>query len=105
MLPAVLAATAIAPPVAAAPVAPARPCAAPPTAAADARTAAADARACHVRVEVTSRRTEQAETYANPDGTYTMRISAVPQRVRLAGGAWAAIDTRLHRRADGTLAP
>jgi hypothetical protein len=104
MLPALLAATtaAIAQPASAAPAAS---CAGPSAVAADARTAAADARACHVRVEVTSRRTEQAETYANPDGTYTMRISAVPQRVRRSDGTWAAIDTRLHRRADGALAP
>ncbi|MBV1850501.1 FG-GAP repeat domain-containing protein [Catellatospora tritici] len=104
MLPALVATTTAANPlpVSAAPTAS---CAGVSAVAADERTAVASARACHVRVEVTGKRTEQAETYANPDGTYTMRISAVPQRVKQSDGTWAAIDTRLRRRADGALVP
>ncbi|WP_327289154.1 LamG domain-containing protein [Streptomyces sp. NBC_01198] len=72
----------------------------------DARTASARAAASGTRVEVTGDRTEFATTYANPDGyTYTQEQSAVPVRVRAAGGGWTAPDPTLQVRADGTVGP
>ncbi|WP_229848734.1 LamG domain-containing protein [Streptomyces melanogenes] len=56
-------------------------------------------------VEVVSERTAYSTTFANPDGTFTLKQSAIPQRVRDKGGAWRDIDTTLERRADGSIAP
>ncbi|WP_329220624.1 LamG domain-containing protein [Streptomyces sp. NBC_01485] len=56
-------------------------------------------------VEVTADRTEYSTTTANPDGTYTLTQSAVPQRVKDDDGSWDAVDTTLVRRADGSVGP
>ncbi|WP_411151128.1 hypothetical protein [Streptomyces sp. A30] len=56
-------------------------------------------------VEVTADRTEYTQTFANPDGTYTLRQATSPQRAKDASGAWHDIDTTLVRRADGTIGP
>ncbi|MGW6706417.1 hypothetical protein ACWGDE_16185 [Streptomyces sp. NPDC054956] len=48
--------------------------------------------------------TENAETVANPDGTFTLNQAAGPVRAR-KNKAWVPIDTKLARRPDGTFAP
>ncbi|MFE9127278.1 FG-GAP-like repeat-containing protein [Streptomyces sp. NPDC007148] len=53
------------------------------------------------RVEVTRLRTETAETYANPDGSFTTDQYALPQRVR-KGIKLVDIDTSLARNTDGS---
>lgn len=47
------------------------------------------------RVEVPSATTETVRVFANPSGSMTAEISAVPQRVRRTDGGWTAVDTRL----------
>ncbi|MEU6264661.1 LamG-like jellyroll fold domain-containing protein [Saccharopolyspora shandongensis] len=42
--------------------------------------------------------------YANPDGTFTLEQSAVPERVS-RDGDWVDVDTTLVRRADGGFEP
>jgi hypothetical protein len=69
------------------------------------RTAAERAAALGERVEVTGERTEYATTVANPDGTYTLVQSAVPQRVKGDDGSWKPVDATLERRADGSVGP
>lgn len=76
----------------------------PPSAPGEASAAAA-ARACGGRVEASSRRTELARVFANPDGTSTLEIAALPQRVHRADGAWAEIDLNLRAGPDGQLRP
>ncbi|MFI9757919.1 LamG domain-containing protein [Streptomyces sp. NPDC051963] len=56
-------------------------------------------------VEVTAERTEYAQTFANPDGTYTLKQATAPQWAKDASGEWHDIDTTLVRRADGTIGP
>ncbi|QCW77966.1 VCBS repeat-containing protein [Streptomyces sp. S6] len=56
------------------------------------------------RVEVTSGRTEFSSTFANPSGTFTEEIHAVPIRVR-RNGALVAADPTLVRGKDGTVRP
>jgi hypothetical protein len=56
-------------------------------------------------VEVTAERTEYAQTFANPDGTYTLKQATAPERAKDASGQWHDIDTTLVRRADGTIGP
>ncbi len=53
-------------------------------------------------VEVLSHRTETAETFANPDGSFTTDQYALAQRVR-QDGKLVDIDTGLVRNADSTL--
>ncbi len=67
--------------------------------------ASATAHACGHRVEDLSSRSEAAQVFANPDGTSTMEIAAVPQRVRRADGSWTPVDTALRPNADGSLSP
>ncbi|WP_189709861.1 laminin G domain-containing protein [Streptomyces phaeofaciens] len=69
------------------------------------RTAAERAAASGKQVEVTGERTEYSTTMANPDGSFTLVQSAVPQRVRGDDGSWDAVDTTLERRPDGTVGP
>ncbi|MEU9336566.1 LamG domain-containing protein [Streptomyces sp. NPDC048290] len=57
------------------------------------------------QVEVTGERTEYSTTMANPDGTYTLVQSAVPQRAKDDTGSWQPVDATLERRNDGTIAP
>lgn len=56
-------------------------------------------------VEVVSERTEYTQTFANPDGTYTLKQSTSPQRAQDAAGGWHDMDTTLVRREDGTIGP
>ncbi|WP_027344948.1 FG-GAP repeat domain-containing protein [Hamadaea tsunoensis] len=79
-------------------------CPHPVTSAADRRTALASARSCGHRVQAADQTDEQSQTYANPDGSYTVETAATPQRVRQADGSWAAIDTAL-RPVGGRIAP
>ncbi|MFG2132251.1 LamG-like jellyroll fold domain-containing protein [Streptomyces sp. NPDC048751] len=69
------------------------------------RTAAEQAAETGRQVEVTGERTEYSTTMANPDGTFTLVQSAVPQRVKDDDGSWDAVDPTLERRADGTVGP
>ncbi|TYC21441.1 LamG domain-containing protein [Micromonospora sp. MP36] len=66
--------------------------------------ARAAAVATRQRVEATALRTENTQVFANPNGTFTMRQSVVPERVR-RGAEWVPVDTTLHAKADGTVAP
>ncbi|GAA2114401.1 hypothetical protein GCM10009802_13740 [Streptomyces synnematoformans] len=53
-----------------------------------------------------AQRSEYATVYANPDGfSFTLEESAVPVRVRTAGGDWTEPDPTLELRPDGTVAP
>ncbi|MEV6304349.1 DNRLRE domain-containing protein [Actinoplanes sp. NPDC051861] len=56
------------------------------------------------RVEVTAARTEYDTTFANPDGTTTVIMSANPVRVR-RGTTWVPADATLERRPDRTIVP
>lgn len=56
-------------------------------------------------VEVTAQRAEYSQTFANPDGTFTLEQSSVPQRVRAEDGSWRDVDTTLERRSDGSVGP
>ena len=53
-------------------------------------------------VEVTAKRTEDTEVYANPDGTFTEDRHALPQRVR-KGHRLVPIDATLQTNPDGSL--
>ncbi|MET9311032.1 LamG-like jellyroll fold domain-containing protein [Kribbella sp. NPDC003505] len=63
-----------------------------------------DAKRLHRSVEVTSKRSETTTVTANPDGTFTAKTFAVPVRVR-QGSGWAAVNTHLVVRADGSVGP
>ncbi|ANH91168.1 large secreted protein [Streptomyces sp. SAT1] len=54
------------------------------------------------RVEVTAKRTEDTEVYANPDGSFTEDRHALPERVR-KGHRLVPIDATLQPNPDGTL--
>ncbi|WP_405961880.1 LamG domain-containing protein [Streptomyces sp. NBC_00024] len=69
------------------------------------RTASERAAATGEQVEVTGERTEYSTSVANPDGTYTLVQSAVPQRVKSDDGSWNKVDATLERRGDGTVGP
>src|SRR5262245_12562297 len=53
-------------------------------------------------VEVAAETTETTRVMANPDGTFTLRSSAMPTRVR-KDGAWREVDTTLVPHTDGTV--
>ncbi|MEV7179978.1 ricin-type beta-trefoil lectin domain protein [Kitasatospora sp. NPDC093679] len=53
---------------------------------------------------VESMTNETSTTVANPNGTFTTTDNAKPVRAK-RGKAWADLDTRLHRNADGSVAP
>src|SRR5439155_8341471 len=72
---------------------------------ADAPAAAATAKACAKPVEVASVRGESARTFANPDGSKTLEMSAVPQRVRRPDGSWVPVDTGLEVVSGGAVVP
>jgi FG-GAP-like repeat len=76
-----------------------------PASVASAALAAARARSCGQAVEVLAQRSQTSRTFANPDGTYRLEVSAVPRRVHRPDGSWADIDTSLRRAVDGSLAP
>ena len=73
--------------------------------AATAALAGARAHACGRPVEVLGRRSVTSQTFANPDGTFRLEVSAVPRWVRHPDGSWSGVDTSLRRAADGSLAP
>jgi hypothetical protein len=68
----------------------------------EAATAAAEASG--ERVEILTARTEDQQVFANPDGSFTMEMSAGPERAR-KGTGWVDPDPTLVRRADGTITP
>jgi hypothetical protein len=76
-----------------------------PAAAATPAAALAAARSCGRRVEAMSGRTEAAQVFANPDGTSTMELATVPQRVHRKDGSWAAVDPTLRPGPGGALVP
>ncbi|WP_191971244.1 LamG domain-containing protein [Micromonospora aurantiaca (nom. illeg.)] len=67
--------------------------------------ALAQARKLNMSVEVTSLKSESSRVLATPDGSLRLESYAEPQWTRTRGGPWRKIDTRLERRADGSLAP
>ncbi|WSV65424.1 LamG domain-containing protein [Streptomyces sp. NBC_01013] len=69
------------------------------------QTALAQAAETGESVEITAARTEYATTAANPDGSFTLTQSTVPQRVRADDGSWRSVDTTLVRRPDGSVGP
>ncbi|WP_405060621.1 hypothetical protein OG474_03025 [Kribbella sp. NBC_01505] len=56
------------------------------------------------RVEVMEKRSETSQTFANPDGTFTLEQHSVPVRVQRPSG-WVDVDTTLERGADGQVRP
>ncbi|WP_432020471.1 LamG domain-containing protein [Streptomyces sp. 1222.5] len=68
-------------------------------------TASAQARESGQKVEVTADRTEYSTTEANPDGSFTLRQSTTPQRVKEKDGSWGQVDPTLERGADERVAP
>jgi hypothetical protein len=83
---------------------PSRSAAPPGHAAADAKAAAA-AKVSGKRVEVMSRRSATAQTFANPNGTFTLEQYVEPVRVRRPDGSWTPMDTTLRRGRDGLIRP
>jgi hypothetical protein len=57
------------------------------------------------RVEVVEARDEYSQTFANPDGTFTLDESVAPQRARDADGVWSDPDPTLETAADGSVRP
>ncbi|GJF30243.1 hypothetical protein KNE206_29430 [Kitasatospora sp. NE20-6] len=62
------------------------------------------AKSTGVPAELISARTELSDTWANPDGTFSVRHYGTPVRV-LRGGAWVATDPTLQFAADGSVRP
>ncbi|GAB4053716.1 hypothetical protein GCM10028775_40550 [Catellatospora paridis] len=82
--------------------------AAPPACAgvAESEQAARDlAAACRQSVVIGSSRSEYGQVTVHADGTRTLEVAAVPQRVRQADGSWSDIDLGLARGADGSWRP
>uniref|UniRef100_UPI003F490C9B hypothetical protein n=1 Tax=Nonomuraea bangladeshensis TaxID=404385 RepID=UPI003F490C9B len=67
-------------------------------------TAEQQAKATGQPVEVTSQRTERAQVFAQPDGSYKMEQSVEPVRVR-RGQGWVDVDTTVKARQDGRVEP
>jgi Concanavalin A-like lectin/glucanases superfamily len=67
--------------------------------------ASASAKTAGHRVEVTDRRSESSQVFANPDGSFTASLSSRPVRVRRGDGSWAPVDTTLRRVPDGSIQP
>lgn len=55
-------------------------------------------------VELADRTTETTQVVVNPNGTFTLRSSARPTRVK-RDGRWHDVDTSLRARPDGSLVP
>jgi hypothetical protein len=83
----------------------ARPALAAATVAADEPTASADAESSGTAVEALSDRTDYAQVFANPDGSFTYDASPVIQRFQQADGTWTSINTTLQQRSDGSVVP
>jgi RHS repeat-associated protein len=75
-----------------------------PVARPDEAAAKVSARLCRGRVEVANLRSETRLAWANPDGSMSLEVAAVPQRIRRDDGRWADIDLAL-RPASGGLRP
>jgi hypothetical protein len=71
---------------------------------ANATVALAAARRQHQPIEVTSEETPTRKVSAQPDGTMTAELSAVPTQVR-RGDVWVPIDATLTRNRDNTVTP
>ncbi|MEU2614920.1 LamG-like jellyroll fold domain-containing protein [Micromonospora sp. NPDC007271] len=71
---------------------------------ADEASAAVAAKLCGARVEVSNRRSETTQVFANPDGTYTEERSLAPVRF-VDGGEWRAVDLDLVPQPDGSVTP
>ncbi|WP_017582213.1 LamG-like jellyroll fold domain-containing protein [Nocardiopsis valliformis] len=56
------------------------------------------------RVEIPGLTDEKTQHFANPDGSLTAEISALPVRVRSEGG-WVDVDTTLVKAEDGSVRP
>ncbi|WP_328645689.1 DUF6531 domain-containing protein [Amycolatopsis sp. NBC_00348] len=56
-------------------------------------------------VERPQDRTENTETFDNPDGTRTLRVHSGPSNVRRPDGSWQPADLNLVAGADGRLRP
>ena len=67
--------------------------------------ALAAARASGHRVEITDEHTESGQTWANPDGSRTSALSAVPRFFRDAQGVWQDVDLTATVQGDGSIAP
>ncbi|MEW2086895.1 LamG domain-containing protein [Streptomyces sp. NPDC005283] len=78
---------------------------APAGAPTSAQSAAALAAATGEPVEVVSERSEYTRTEANPDGTFTLTQSTLPQRGKGDDGSWRDVDSTLVRRSDGSVGP
>ncbi|MET8702988.1 hypothetical protein ABZW10_29615, partial [Kitasatospora sp. NPDC004723] len=63
-----------------------------------------EARSTNAPAELVTARTERSDTWANPDGTFSVRHYGTPVRV-LRGGAWVATDPTLQFAADGSVKP
>jgi hypothetical protein len=71
---------------------------------ADVAAALADAKETGKRVKIAEATNERSEFFATPDGKVTAVTSASQVRFR-RGGSWVPVDLRLHRQADGSVAP
>ncbi|GAA2030699.1 hypothetical protein GCM10009800_14930 [Nocardiopsis rhodophaea] len=71
---------------------------------AEERSAAEKAERSGERVEITSATDERSQVFAEPDGSFTLEQSAVPERVRTANG-WEPVDTTLVTAGDGMVQP
>jgi hypothetical protein len=70
----------------------------------DAATAVLAARRQGSRVEVLDEATSTRTVFANPDGTHSAEITAVPTRAK-RGDEWVPIDSTLELRKDGSVGP
>lgn len=66
--------------------------------------AMARAKATGKAVQVTEDTTENSEVDANPNGTFTMRSTLLPTRVK-RDGQWLPVDANLHTNPDGGISP
>src|SRR5215472_9074994 len=73
--------------------------------ASDEPSALAAAQSAQQPVMALSDTTEYAQTFVNPDGSFTDYVSPEQQRMQLDDGTWTNIDTTLQTQSDGTLAP
>jgi hypothetical protein len=74
------------------------------TAGNDDKTAPERAKASGERVELLGKRTDFEQTFANPDGTYTLEQSNVPVRTE-KDGQWVDLDPTLSTSPDGRVRP
>ncbi|MBB6570712.1 LamG domain-containing protein [Kribbella sandramycini] len=56
------------------------------------------------RVEVLEKRTETSQTFANPDGSFTLEQHSLPVRMK-RGNEWLDMDATLEKGADGRVRP